>query len=258
MSSRTIKVYRNAASPRALLVIALLLTLGACQSPAPQPVNDAATAPVDTPGGIDLAADYRARLANGAAVYQIDAAASDLRIYVFRGGKAAKLGHNHVLSAPRFEGYVSLPSDAVAEARFDLAFRFDELQIDDPALREQTGGNFAGARSESDIAGTAKNMLGPRVLNASEHPFARIRSLGVAGDWPILVATVAIEMHGTTREREVLLLVERSDQQLRARGELVLRQTEFGVTPLSILGGVIAVQDPVAIRFDLRAKRISP
>ena len=101
-------------------------------------------------------------------------------------------------------------------------------------------------------------MLGPRVLGADEFPSLRVSSLAVAGDWPMLVATVAVEMHGVRRERELLLQVERDDQQLRARGELVLRQSEFGVTPLSILGGVIAVQDPVAIRFDLRATRLSP
>ncbi len=240
-------------TPRCLFGIVLALTLCACQTPAPQPAH----APVAA-ASVDLAADYQAQLAGGGKVYRVDPATSDLRIYVFRGGKAAKLGHNHVLSAPRFEGYVGVPGDAAADARFDLQFRFDELQIDDPALREQTGGNFAGARSESDISGTRKNMLGPRVLGADEHPFLRVSSLAIAGDWPMLVATVAIEMHGVRRERELLLRVERDDQQLRARGELVLRQIEFGVTPMSILGGVIAVQDPVAIRFDLRAMRLNP
>jgi hypothetical protein len=256
MSSRTIKGAWHM-TQGASVTLALTLALAACQAPAPKVESDASIPPPSTTPGLDLAADYGARLAGGAAVYRVDTATSDLRIYVFRGGKAAKLGHNHVLSAPRFEGYVSMPSDAVADASFDLQFRFDELRIDDPVLREQTGGNFAGARSESDMAGTMKNMLGPRVLSADEHPYVRIRSLLIAGDWPMLVARVAIEMHGVGRERDVLLQVERDDQQLRARGELVLRQTEFGVTPLSILGGVIAVQDPVAIRFDLRAKRLS-
>lgn len=240
-------------TPRGLAAVVLALTLGACLTPAPQPAVDAPAATAS----VDPATDYQALLAGGTQVWRVDPSASDLRIYVFRGGKAAKLGHNHVLSAPRFEGYVSVAGDAAADARFDLLFRFDELRIDDPALREQTGGNFAGARSESDISGTRKNMLGPRVLGADEFPTLRVSSLAVAGDWPMLVATVAVEMHGVRRERELLLQVERDDQQLRARGELVLRQTEFGVTPLSILGGVIAVQDPVAIRFDLRATRLS-
>ncbi|HEY1077790.1 MAG TPA: YceI family protein [Fontimonas sp.] len=238
---------------RRLVPLALGLGLGACQAPAPQPA-DVDPAQSDA---ADLAAEYQSLLARGA-VYRVDPSASDLRIYVFRGGTAARLGHHHVLSAPRFDGYVSVPGDAVAEARFDLQFRFDELLIDDPALRTQTGGPFGGTRSESDISGTRRNMLGPRVLDADRYPFLRVSSLAIAGDWPMLVATVAIEMHGVRREREVLLQVERDEQTLRARGELVLRQTEFGVTPLSILGGVIAVQDPVAIRFDLRASRLTP
>jgi hypothetical protein len=35
----------------------------------------------------------------------------------------------------------------------------------------------------------------------------------------------------------------------------VLRQTDFGITPLAILGGIIAVQDPVGVRFDVHATR---
>jgi hypothetical protein len=191
----------------------------------------------------------------GDAVYRIDPAASDVRIYVFRGGRAAQLGHNHVLSAPDFAGYVSLGGESAASARFDLRFVFADLVIDDPALREATGGSFAGVRSESDISGTRRNMLGERVLDAASHPHLHIRSLAIEGDWPMLVARIAVDWRGFSRAYDVLLQVDRNDDSLRARGELVLRQTDFGITPLSILGGIIAVQDPVCVRFDLRASR---
>lgn len=229
-----------------------LLALAACQAPAPQGsvAADAAPAPVD------LDAVYAQRRGDGATVWRVEPAASDIRIYVFRGGRAARLGHNHVLSAPDFDGYVSLDGEAAGSARFDLRFTFDNLAIDDPDLREATGGSFAGARSESDIAGTRRNMLGERVLDAARHPDLRIRSLAVEGDWPMLIARIAVDWHGLSREDEVLLQVDRDDDTLRARGALVLRQSQFDVTPLSILGGVIAVQDPVGVRFDLRATRL--
>lgn len=236
------------------LAAALVTALAACQSAAPQPLTTEATPP--SPPSIELTGEYQSRADAGEAVYRVDVEASDVRIYVFRGGKAARLGHNHVLSAPALKGYVSLPGQAAADARFDVQLRFDELRIDDPTLREQTGGNFAGARSESDISGTTRNMLGPRVLDAQTYPEVRIQSLGIEGDWPMLVARIAIEMHGVRQERDVLLQVDREADQLRIRGELVVRQSEFGITPLSILGGVIAVQDPIGLRFDLRAKRL--
>lgn len=238
--------------PRAALFAALFVA--ACQAPAPRVPTTTQAAPA----AIDLDAVYAQRHEAGATVYRVDPATSDIRIYVFRGGRAATLGHNHVLSTSDFDGYVSLDDEAARSARFDLRFDFEALIVDDPALRDATGGAFAGARSESDITGTRRNMLGARVLDAANHPELRVRALAVDGDWPMLVARVAIDWHGWSRDYDVLLQVDRDDDAVRAKGELVLRQTDFGITPLSILGGVIAVQDAVGVRFDIRAMRWRP
>ena len=40
-------------------------------------------------------------------------------------------------------------------------------------------------------------------------------------------------------------------------GEVSLAQTGFGIVPYSILAGALQVQDPVAIRFRVRARRLS-
>lgn len=223
--------------------------LSACQSMPPAPAGNATLG--GTPG--DRAAAYREQAARGAQVYAIDPAASKLRVYVFRGGQAAKNGHNHVLSAPRFEGYLAWPSGDPRQARFELRFPLDALVIDDPALRAETGGSFSGQRSVSDIEGTRRNLLGPKGLDSAQWPFLEVKSLGVEGDWPILVARVEVRLHGVAQEKELMLRVEREPDRLRARGTLVLRQSEFGVVPFSVLGGLLAVQDPVAIEFDLRA-----
>ena len=201
---------------------------------------------------------YAERAVAGTAVYTVDPAASKVRLYAFRGGKAARMGHNHVFDAPRFEGYLSLPGDDPTQAQFELAFRLDELTVDAPALRAETGGNFSGERSESDIAGTLRNLLSARVMDAANHPLVTLRSVRIEGDWPLLVARVAVTMHGTTREQDVLLQVAREAGALRVRGEFVLRQSDYGIVPLSILGGQVAVQDPVAVRFDLAAEPLSP
>ncbi len=238
-------------SPLRTATLCLVALLVACSSPAPQSSSTAATASLEP-----LADAYAARLQSGEVVYRVDAATSQVLIYAFRGGRAVRLGHNHTLTAPHVDAYVSLPSQAAADAYFDVRVRLDSLVIDDPALREKTGGAFVGERSESDIVGTQRNMLGTRGFNAELHPEVRLRAMRIEGDWPMLVVRIAIEMHGVTRERELLMQVEHDAERLRARGEFVLRQSEFGVTPLSILGGVIAVQDPFAIRFDLVALRM--
>lgn len=226
------------------LSVLLLPALAACQTAAPQP---ALTAPVpDT----DLRAEYQALAPNGT-VYAVDPAASRVRIFVFRAGAAARLGHNHVLSVPKFEGYVSVPSEQAADARFELRVPLAELVVDDPDLRRETAGNFSGERSADDIAGTRRNMLGTRGLSADQFPIVRLRSVAVEGDWPVLVAQVEVTLHGVTRAQAVMLRVERSPTQLKVDGQFTLRQSDFGITPFSALGGLMKVQDSVAIEFKL-------
>jgi hypothetical protein len=78
-----------------------------------------------------------------------------------------------------------------------------------------------------------------------------LQSRTVAGDWPLLVADVAITIKGVTRNQMVLLRLRREGPQLRATGEFVIKQSEFGMEPFSVLGGLMAVQDPIGVSFDL-------
>jgi hypothetical protein len=55
---------------------------------------------------------------------------------------------------------------------------------------------------------------------------------------------------------QVPLTVTESPEAIAVKGELALRQTDFGITPLSVVGGAIQVQDEVKLRFDVRARRM--
>lgn len=231
----------------ALLAAALLSS--ACSSLAPR--TDANASPT-VPAALAV---YRENFAADGALYTVDAAASELRIHVYRGGRAAKLGHNHVLTAPRLQGRVLLPGDDPAQAQFSLRLRFDELTIDDPLLRERIGGGFAGTRSNEDIEGTRRNML--KSVEATRYPDVIINSVGVRGDWPVLVAEIALSLHGTTRIERVPLRVDREPAGLTASGSFAIRQTDYGITPYALLGGLLAVEDPLAIEFVLRAVPVS-
>lgn len=210
------------------------------------------------PGAVEvalLAAEagrYREVLAGEGTRYSIDAAASEVLIYVFRGGRAAQLGHNHVLSAPQLEGMILVPEAEPTRTQLSLRLRLDQLVIDEPRLRQRTGGNFAGPRSTGDIEGTRRNLL--KTLGADQHPQLVINSLAIAGDWPRFVADLAVTLRGVTRLERIPLHVMRNQDGLQVHGALAVRQSDYGVTPYSLLGGTLAVQDAVAIEFSLRAK----
>lgn len=231
---------------RSALSLALTILLAAC----------ATVSSVDPSKSDVRASDARRQqeyttLARTGPVYRLDASRSVVRIYAFRAGTAARLGHNHVLNAPQFSGWVYLPQEQVADARFDLEFRLDALTLDDPQERARLGDAFASTPSAGALQRTREHMLGADNLDAERFPFLRIHSLQVRGELPKLAVQVQIELHGQIREMWVPLDVTRQDEQLQARGAMVLRQTDFGIRPYSVLGGFLAVQDELVIEFSL-------
>jgi hypothetical protein len=198
-----------------------------------------------------LSAQYAQLSAAGGRVMRLQPDASEIRMVVFRGGRAVNLGHNHVLSAPEFEGFFYWPEQGAAAARFDIVFRLDQLVFDVPSHRAALGPAFAAVLSDAAIAATRGHMLGPENMQADRYPLVRIHSLEIAGEAPKFVARLAIEMHGQTREMRIPLTVTGLPQRVSASGALVLRQSEFGVQPYSVMGGLLAVQDDVVLEFSL-------
>ncbi|UXH79913.1 hypothetical protein [Roseateles amylovorans] len=217
-------------------------------------------------------------------LYAVDGQASQIHIHVFRAGRLASLGHNHVLGVDRLVGHVYVPQQGLGDAGVELAFRLEDLIIDRAEWRQALGAEFASQPSADDIAGTRTNLL--RALEASDHPEVLLRSRAVEGAWPRLVLTMAVQLHGQVRTLEVALDVARPgvsaavvpvDERgatggpggpgdsgagaeaapLRAKGRLVIRQSEFGLKPFAVLGGLLAVQDALVVDLDLVAQPVA-
>lgn len=238
-----------------LIVAAIVICgLNACSLPGTLIPTSAPTGTVDDSSQTSLAATYTTLTLGGGKLFTLDPAQSTVRIYVFRAGAAARLGHNHVLSAPLFTGYFYLPGSGTGEARFDLEFRLDALEIDNPEYRASLGPAFASHISPDMIASTREHMLGEANLQAERFPLVRIHSRQIIGESPKFAARINVELHGQVREMWLPLQVTGLPDSLSASGSLVLRQTDFGIRPYSVLGGMLAVQDQIVIDFTLRAR----
>ena len=172
-------------------------------------------------------------------------------MYAFRAGRAARFGHNHVLSAPEFDGFFYLASDGTAASRFDLALRLDQLVFDLPEHRAELGQAFASTISPEDTASTRNNMLGDNNFQAARFPVLRIQSQQIVGEAPKFAVKVAVALHGQTREMWTPLTVTGLPERLAVQGALVLRQSDFGIKPFSVFGGMLAVHDEVVVEFNL-------
>ncbi|WP_394511207.1 YceI family protein [Roseateles sp. DXS20W] len=164
--------------------------------------------------------------------------ASALRVLVYRGGTAARLGHNHVLQAADLR--VDWPAAGPV-----LRFRLDALAVDPPALRARLGDAFASAVDDDARAGTRANLL--KALDAGAHPEVVVRTLQQVGEGGRRAVEAEITLHGVSRRQWFVAEVDGP----RARGEVVVRQSDFGIQPFTVLGGLLAVQDALLVQFEL-------
>jgi hypothetical protein len=236
--SSTDAVRRNAALACAAVACASLL--GACAPAARQTGAGPALPPQIAAGDPD--AWYRDAEAGGKTVMPIDARQSLITVIVHRGGALARLGHDHAVASRSVSGFV-----APEQGRADLAFRLDQMTVDEPGLRKQAG--FDTQPSDAAIEGTRTNML-TRVLDADHYPLVRIHVERATGQAPL---RAAITLHGVTRTLDIPTLVEAVPGGLRASGDVSLKQSDFGIEPFSVMAGALAVQDQIDIHFALTA-----
>jgi hypothetical protein len=212
-------------------VLPLLLLLTACAQPPPGP---GPTADLDW---------YRAAAASGAAVYAVDPGASLVAVTVRRAGLVARLGHDHVVASHTLAGYA-----APGAGRADVSFRVDQMTVDEPQLLRAAG--IATQPSPQAVEGTRKNMLGP-VLDAQRHPVVTLHAERQADGR----LRVAVTLHGATRWLELPAAVQVDAAQVTTSGTARLKQTDFDITPFSVGGGLLSVDDELEVRYHIVARR---
>ncbi|HSN17355.1 MAG TPA: YceI family protein [Gammaproteobacteria bacterium] len=195
-----------------------------------------------------------AKPAAGATRYAVDAEHSEVRFLVYKTGALSAWGHDHTVDAHGFKGEVYLAS-SFADSSFALTLPVKDFQVDDPASRAVEGPDFASKPSASDIQGTTANMLGPHTLDAAKYAEVTIQSVKVTGSEAKAEATVRITLHGTARDLKVPFTVKPSGDELTASGEFELRQSEFGITPFSAVGGALQVADVIKVKFKILARK---
>ena len=221
--------------PAALLAAALLA--GCTVAPPPGPVSlDAGNA----------AQWYRQAAASGTNVLVIDPAQSLVTVTVRRGGALARFGHDHVVASRGVTGFA-----APSAGRADFHFRLDQMTVDEADLRRAAG--LDTEPSADAIAGTRANML-TKVLEAERFPLVILSARQPAGQVSGQPLQLSITLHGVTRTVAAPSRIDTTPQGLVATGTLQLRQSDFGITPMSVMGGAMTVQDTMELRYRIVAR----
>jgi len=234
---------------RSLALLTTLSFLFACSSPV-------SVTNRPEPAFAELKASHPEDL-TGMQLYRLLPHQSTLHILVYRAGPLAELGHNHVVSSDSLEGFV-WTNDDHSRSGFDLVQPVNSLIVDDPASRLAEGDQFPLNLDEEARAATRRNMLLPAGLDGDQYPYIRLYSTGITGALPQPVIQVAIIIKGQTQELHVPVQISQQENVLLVEGEFTIQQTDFGMTPMSVMAGALRVENEVTIKFGLMTELQAP
>ena len=201
------------------------------------------------PDGAELAGEPVPQewLAEAAKVVPLDGARSQILVRIYRSGRLARLGHNHAIEVADLTGELMGLSAGGGLAR--LRFRPDQLRVDDPAARARAGEAFSQLPDDGAVEGTRRNMLGPEVLDAEAWPevgvLARIDDLNAARP----EAEIHLSLRGVGRLYRVPVLIQTVTGGISVSGSLQIKQSDYGITPFSVMGGALQVRDMLDVDF---------
>lgn len=161
----------------------------------------------------------------------IDTERSTVTVRVFKSGPFRAFADDHIIEAPLAEGSLD---DSVPHVQIVIDAR--RMHVLDPGL------------SARDRQAVQTRMLGSEVLDVNRFQRISFHSLAIqrldTGGW---LVQGELELHGQIHA----IMVNVASENSRYKGSATLRQSDFGIAPISILGGTVKVKDEIKIDFDI-------
>jgi polyisoprenoid-binding protein YceI len=176
--------------------------------------------------------------------YTIDAGRSRATIEVGKSGVFSfAAGHTHEVIAPTMTGTIAVDPDDPTRSSV-------RVKIDASAMKV-TGKN----ESAADVPKVQETMAGPQVLDVQRYPAITFASTSVAlkshdGAALNVMVTGQLTIRDAAHEITVPVSVRMEGGTLTATGRFPVKQTEYGMKPVSV-GGVVSVKDTVNIAFTI-------
>jgi len=162
----------------------------------------------------------------------IDTAASTLTVHAYKSGVFSFAGHDHTIRATIASGTLD-PSNRAIE--FSVSAK--DMQVLDPSESD---------KNKMEIRST---MLGPKLLDSDKYPQILFRSTAIRQ-----LSTTSFEVQGELTLHGIALpptmKVTRDGD--RYVGQTKVKQSDYGLTPVSVAGGTIKVKDEVMVEFSVK------
>jgi polyisoprenoid-binding protein YceI len=178
--------------------------------------------------------------------YVIATKGGTFSVRAFATGLFSSFGHNPTIAIPDFTGDVFLNPDAVETSSMRMVIDSASLAVTNDISEKDR--QEISRRMHEEVLET--NSFPQIVYECSRMSASKI---GEGQDW--IALSGGLTLHGVTRIQPVSARVSLIGDMLRATGELSLRQTDYGIEPVSAVGGTIRLKDELKLSFDISARK---
>jgi len=179
--------------------------------------------------------------------YVVDTRASRLTVQAFATGVLAAMGHNPKIGIRSFSGEVDFNPELPEASGFRLSMQSNSFSVSDDV-------------SDKDRR-EIERLMNEQVLEVAKYPeiVYEAQSVSVTRlESALYSATLNgnLSFHGVTRTQSVNARIAEFGEMLRTSGEFTLRQSDFGVKPISVAGGALKVKDEIKFTFEMIVRKM--
>jgi len=178
--------------------------------------------------------------------YVIATRGSTFAVRAFATGLLSSFGHNPTIAIPDFTGDVFLNLDAVENSSMRMVIDSASLAVTNDISEKDR--QEINRRMHEDVLETDSF---PQIAYESSRLSAS--KIGEGQYW--IAISGSLTLRGVTRSQPVSARVSLIGDILRATGELTVRQSDYGIEPVSAVGGTIRLKDELKLSFDISARK---
>ena len=179
--------------------------------------------------------------------YTVDPTQSRFLVHVYRSGLLGRFGHDHTIAVQQYQGTVTVTEGTIGPATLTITAQA-------ASLKPMDEDNEVDRRK---IEATMRH----EVLEIDRYAEIRFRSIAIVIDRQRMPESDAfiigmLDLHGVSRLIVIQGRVGLDDKSLRATGAFTINQTDYGIKPVSVMGGLVKVKNTLTLTFDFIARRV--
>jgi polyisoprenoid-binding protein YceI len=185
---------------------------------------------------------------NGLAIltFAIDTSGSRFTVQAFATGMLSTFGHNPTIGISDYEGQIQCTPETWEQAVVRVKVHTQRMEVLD--------------EMKSEDRRKLEHEMYNSVLESARFPEAFFESESISVQKlsdNLLTANVTgnLSFHGVKQQLAFSARITRFGSMLRISGEFPLRQSEYGIKPVSFAGGALRLKDEVKFKFELVARQ---